>query len=169
MVPRSLHCVPQRRRHCGPSSSVGRRQEKAYTEVAECTEFTEKRNPRETQERPKTQAQTPCLGHPPPWWRERRRVKSERVKEGKSLELGVGGLAEPVEVGPENGPGLAGLAADEDVGVIADGGVFNAKWLCEMACKLAGDKDAIGVGAQETDGDYDLRRRVAVAVEPVGV
>jgi hypothetical protein len=30
--------------------SAGRRQEKAYTEVAEGTEFTEKRNPRETQD-----------------------------------------------------------------------------------------------------------------------
>ena len=32
---------------------------KVYTEISESAEFTEKR-----EEEPKTQAQTPCLGHP---------------------------------------------------------------------------------------------------------
>jgi len=58
-VPRSLHSVPHKARHSGRDDTPKLRQRKR-TDNAEGTEI------RGGNEEPKTQAQTPCLGHPAP-------------------------------------------------------------------------------------------------------
>ena len=70
---------------------------------------------------------------------------------------------------PELRPGKADVAADVNLGAVADRIVDDSIRIRQLCGDLAGGEDLVEFAWLEADGNHGLGWRVAVAAEPIGV
>src|SRR5690349_12545248 len=78
-------------------------------------------------------------------------------------------LAIAAQLGPEGGPGLAWLAAEEDLLVALALLVLDPVGVAHPARQVAAEEEAVQVVALEADHNERFRGRVAVTAQPVAV